>query len=277
MADAMLIESVIVHGLTYRYWVQPGAAGSTYVAIPGGPGLNHSLFRPAFEALAGTVIYLDSPGSGLNREQTDLSAYQEHWLDALQAILALHGPAIVLAHSAGCHTAFLLAERLPSRVGGIVCISPVLGGPKSLQRYFSARGNALAKNLVQQLWIEKRPECLAAYFAQVVPELDPTPLPQQWLEKVDFNLDVFFSGVDFVSDMPIRHLVSHCQAPVVCYIGARDPLNYEIKAEQALGELCEWVHCARSGHNIMLTEPERLLAGIKEFAGRVNCYEFSSS
>lgn len=99
----------------------------TVLLLHGGPGFDHSMFKPAYGALADVaqVIYLDLRGQGRS-DPSDRATWQlDRWVDdvaAFCAALEIRKP-IVLGASFGGFVAYGLAARHADLLGGMIILS----------------------------------------------------------------------------------------------------------------------------------------------------------
>lgn len=124
----------------------------TLVLLHGGPGADHSLFKPEFSALADVaqVIYLDQRGSGRSDHSTPDSWTWTRWADDVAAfcsVLDIRTPVLV-GSSSGGRVALECAARYPELVAGLV-LESTLGVPTSLDEsleVFERRGGQVARD-----------------------------------------------------------------------------------------------------------------------------------
>ena len=123
----------------------------TLVLLHGGPGADHSLFKPEFSAMADVaqVIYLDQRGSGRSDRSSPGMWTWERWADDVAALcraLDVRAPVLV-GSSSGGRVALECALRHPDLVAGLV-LESALGVPTSLEEslaVFERRGGPLAR------------------------------------------------------------------------------------------------------------------------------------
>ncbi|MEI6641129.1 MAG: alpha/beta hydrolase [Novosphingobium sp.] len=99
----------------------------TVILLHGGPGFDHSMFKPAYGALADVaqVIYLDMRGQGRSDPSDRGTWLLDRWVDDVAAFckaLEIRKP-IVLGASFGGFVAYGLATRHPDLLGGMVILS----------------------------------------------------------------------------------------------------------------------------------------------------------
>jgi proline iminopeptidase len=151
-------------------------ARPTIVLLHGGPGVDHSLFKPEFSAMADTVqvVYLDQRGSGRSDHgDPDLWTWDQ-WADDVAAFcrtLDIEAPVLV-GTSSGGRVAVACAGRHPGLPGGLV-LDSTLFGPGSLEdslEVFERRGGAAAREAAARTFGgDKSPEAAKAWAAHALP------------------------------------------------------------------------------------------------------------
>jgi proline iminopeptidase len=124
---------------------------ATLVLLHGGPGADHSLFKPEFSAIrdAAQVIYLDQRGSGRSDRGEPGTWTWERWADDVAGLcqnLELAAPVLV-GTSSGGRVALECAARHPDLVAGLV-LDSTLGAPSPLEEsldVFERRGGRVAR------------------------------------------------------------------------------------------------------------------------------------
>lgn len=124
----------------------------TIVALHGGPGFDHTYFKPFLGPLADTaqIVYLDLRGQGRSARPPLESCTLERMADDVAACCRALGLArpTVLGHSAGGFVALTLAVRHPDIAGRLIPASSSPAGtggdPAALERRAGAEGVAIA-------------------------------------------------------------------------------------------------------------------------------------
>jgi len=129
---------------------------TTMLLLHGGPGADHSLFKPEFSALTdlAQIVYLDQRGSGRSDSGSPAGWTWQQWADDVAAFcrtLEISRPVLV-GTSSGALVAMTCAARYPELVAGLVLDSP-LGVPTSLAEtlaVFERRGGAVAREAARR-------------------------------------------------------------------------------------------------------------------------------
>src|SRR3981189_883701 len=110
----------------------------TLLLLHGGPGFDHSIYKPAYSALAdiAQIIYLDHRGNGRSDEGARESWNLTQWGDDVRAFcdaLGIVNP-IVLGASFGGMVALAYATRHPAHPSKLILISAAAAGNSYLER-----------------------------------------------------------------------------------------------------------------------------------------------
>jgi len=135
----------------------------TLLLLHGGPGFDHSSFKPAYSALAdiAQVIYLDHRGNGRSETGPQEDWTLAQWGDDVRAFcdaLDVRHP-IVLGVSFGGFVALSYASRHPSHPATLILISTEAAGGSHLDRrvaLFERFGGAEVGTLARRRFLEVR-------------------------------------------------------------------------------------------------------------------------
>src|SRR4051794_20245759 len=126
--------------------------------LHGGPGSDHSVYRPWFDRFADThhVVYLDHRGQGRSDERRDPTGWDlDTWADDIVRFcdaVDLHDP-IVLGQSFGGFVAMHYAGRHPDHPGGLVLSSTsARHHVDAMLAMFERLGGAHARDVAARFW-----------------------------------------------------------------------------------------------------------------------------
>ena len=96
----------------------------TLILLHGGPGLDHTIYKPAFSQLSDIcqIVYVDHRGNGRSDDGDPADWTLDQWgddIDGLCRALGIDKP-IVYGASFGGFVAQSYATRYPDRIGGLV-------------------------------------------------------------------------------------------------------------------------------------------------------------
>jgi pimeloyl-ACP methyl ester carboxylesterase len=178
--DVRLYFDVEGCGLTTRG--EKMVAKPVLVLLHGGPGADHSLFKPEFSAMADAaqVIYLDQRGSGRSDHGDPEKWTWRRWADDVAEFcqaLGIEAPVLV-GTSSGARVAVECAARHPGLAVGLV-LDSALFETTSLEdslQVFERRGGARAREAAAQfLGGDFGPEAGAAWARYCLPLYGSTP------------------------------------------------------------------------------------------------------
>jgi proline iminopeptidase len=145
--------------------------------IHGGPGGDHSGFKPGFSALADRMqlVYFDHRGQGRSAKGDPATYTLDENVEDMEA-LRLHlglGPIVSIGTSYGGMVAMAHAARYPASVSHLVLVVTVAhaGFNARAQQIVAERGTAEQKEVAAQLWTGQldTPEKLRRYYEVMGP------------------------------------------------------------------------------------------------------------
>jgi pimeloyl-ACP methyl ester carboxylesterase len=110
----------------------------TLLLLHGGPGFDHSIYKPAYSALADVaqIVYLDHRGNGRSEDGPREGWTLAQWGDDVRTFCEVLGIAdpIVLGASFGGMVALAYATRHPTHASKLVLVSTAAAGDEYLER-----------------------------------------------------------------------------------------------------------------------------------------------
>lgn len=259
----------------------------TLLLLHGGPGFDHSIYKPAYSALADAaqIVYLDLRGNGRSEDGPKERWRLAQWGDNVQAFCDALGIArpIVLGASFGGMVALAYATRHPAHPAKLVLISTEASGDSYLERrvaVFERFGGSEVGALARRRFLDadsQRDQASAdAWRKLAFPIYTRTPrdpdigsrtvgkpqVAQHWFSKPDgeshsFNL------------FPELHRIQ-CRTLVLG--GEDDPMHpIESQADIAAAlpaHLVQFERFDNCGHGVVADAPERAMAVIRDFIQR---------
>ncbi len=274
---------IVVNGTTLYFDVEGSALVAdgpvmrerpTIVLLHGGPGFDHSTFKPEFSRLAefAQVVYLDHRGGGRSGGQNDPSRWTlEVWADDVRAFcdaIGIEHP-IVLGWSFGGFVAAQYAIRHPDHPAKVVLQSTQVRWDleRSIEG-FGREGGPRAADAERAFFTARTPETFAAFLQHCTPAYSPQPRDETPMQRAILNvelMDHFFADPDFDLTAGLKAVT----CPVLVLAGTRDPITPLGAAEEIVASLpnadVTFEVFERSGHYIHETEPERYFATLERF------------
>lgn len=246
----------------------------TLVLLPGGPGFDHTVFRPAFSQLADAaqVVYLDLRGHGRSERGDPARWTVDVWADDVREfceVLGIERP-VVLGWSFGGMVAMAYATRYPGHPAGLVLQSAIarLDVDQIAERFRRLGGDETAE-AARRYWSGGGPEALADYGRLCAPLYGPGEIDADQVARTSFNLDLFSNpglvmrGVNLVSEL------ASVRCPTLVVAGDADPVaGVDAAAEMAAAlpaHLVRFERFAGAGHHIHEDCPDRFFALLRDF------------
>lgn len=250
----------------------------TLILLHGGPGFDHSGFKPEFASLADVaqVVYLDHRGNGRS-EHGDASTWNlAQWGDDVRGfcdVLGIRKP-IVYGVSFGGFVAQSYATRHPDHPGKLVLTSTAARPDwAAVFDAFERIGGAQARRIAQDYWLGPTPErrvvyrekCHPLYYTRAGrdPDADARAI-------VHDPVNLHFASGEF-AQMDFRDALSRIACPTLVMAGDRDPITPMAFSETIAASLPpQWVQLERfadCGHGIVRDAPEPFFATLRAFIG----------
>jgi len=248
----------------------------TLVLLHGGPGYDHSGFKPAFSRLADVaqIVYYDHRGHG----RSDRRPASEWTLDTfaddivrLCDALGITRP-IVLGQSFGGFVAQRYIARHPGHARKVVLssTSPHLGLERKLAM-FEKLGGAQAREIARAFWSAPSAATWAPYNVVCKPHYNTVQPPNDDAgRRIVFNEDILFASAGGEQQtMNLLPGLARAQCPVLVMAGALDPVcplddSRDIFAALP-ASLAQLAVFDRSGHGAWRDEPDAAFALLREF------------
>ena len=248
----------------------------TLLLLHGGPGYDHSGFKPAFSRLAdiAQIVYYDHRGHGRSdrrpRDEWTLDTFADDVVRLCDA-LGITRP-IVLGQSFGGFVAQRYIARHPAHPSQVVLssTSPHLGLARKLAM-FERLGGAEAREVAERFWTAPSPATWAPYNAVCKPHYNTVaPANDEASQRILFNEDILFASAGGEQQtMNLLPDLARAQCPVLVMAGAVDPVcpleDSQDIAAALPAALVQLAVFERSGHGAWRDEPDAAFARLREF------------
>jgi pimeloyl-ACP methyl ester carboxylesterase len=244
--------------------------------LHGGPGFDHSSFKPAFSQLAdiAQIVYVDHRGHGRSSRCPPADWTLDTWADDVVRLCDALGIAqpIVLGQSFGGFVAQRYIARHPGHAAKVILssTSPQLGLARKLAM-FEQLGGPAARAAAQAFWQAPAPATWATYNQICMPLYNTHPAvdPQARL-RTQFNEAILFasaSGEQQTMDLLPGLAAAAC--PVLVMVGEQDPVCPLADSLDIAAALpARWLQLARfqgAGHGVWRDQPAAAFARLREF------------
>jgi len=250
----------------------------TVVLVHGGPGADHTIYKPAYSQLAdiAQVIFYDHRGNGRS-EMGDSSQWNlDQWAKDLKGLcdaLGIEKP-IVCGTSFGGFVALAYAIRYPHHPARLVLTSTA--AHVDFERVFDAFerfGGKEARTVAEAYWTNPTSQSRAIYREVCVPLYVAKPnADQSWTSRVLMKDDtaLWFNGPNNGQGrMDFRGELASIACPVLVMAGERDPIlpiefSAEIVSRLPEGKV-RFERFPKSAHGIVGDEPARYFRELRRF------------
>ena len=255
----------------------------TLLLLHGGPGFDHSIYKPAYSALADVaqVIYLDHRGNGRSEDGPREGWNLAQWGDDVRAfcdVLGIANP-IVLGASFGGMVALAYATRHPDHPSRLVLISTEAAGGTHrdrrvalFERFGGAEVGALARRRFLEVQGQADRAALDAWGRLAMPLYTRTPRDPDMARRAINRSEVLHwftrpGGESHAFNMFPD--LGRIQCPTLVLGGEDDPMiPIECQADIAAAlppHLVQFERFANCGHAVVPDAPERAIAVIRDF------------
>ena len=256
----------------------------TLVLLHGGPGLDHSIYKPSFAALAdiAQVVFLDHRGNGRSDPGPQESWTLAQWGDDVHAFCEALGIArpIIYGASFGGTVALAYATRHPTHPAKLILTSTEAAGDTYLDRrvaLFERFGGPEVGALARRRFVDGHTDAatLEAWLRLAFPLYTRTPRNPDVVRRAVRHPEVtrWFTRPSGESHtFNLFPALSRVQCPTLVLGGEEDPMTpIECQADIAAALPAHLVHFERfpgCGHAVLPDAPERAMTVIRDFIAR---------
>ena len=251
----------------------------TLILLHGGPGADHSIYKPAFSELAdiAQVIYLDHRGNGRSGGQDPTRWNLAQWGDDVREFcetLGIERP-VVLGTSFGGFVAQAYATRHPAHAGALMLISTAARVDfEVIFQAFSDIGGPEVEAAARGYWMSPTSESRKRYREICLPLYTTRRAAPDWVRRAIIKDDValWFNGPgNEMGQMDFRTDLAAVTCPVLILSGAQDPMTPPVFHDEIAESLCNAdVRCKKfegAGHGVIPDQPDAAFTDIRDFLG----------
>ena len=250
----------------------------TLVLLHGGPGFDHSNFKPAHSVLTDTtqILYVDHRGNGRSDYSEPACWNLAQWADDLRALfdrLGIEKP-VVLGLSFGGFVAQSLAVRHPDHVGKLVLSSTTARFrlDRCLDTFLRLHGTH-AREIAEAFWHAPGDAAkVRAYMEICLPLYNATPRSAESAKRSTFNpamLDHFFNAAGEGFRFDFRDRLGQIRCPTLVLAGDLDPVTPIDDSDDIVAALppalVRYERFLGAGHGVGQDQPDRYFAVLREF------------
>ena len=255
----------------------------TLVLLHGGPGMDHSSYKPRFSQLADVVqvVYLDHRGNGRSDRGPRKSWTLAQWGDDVHAFCEALGIArpIVLGASFGGMVALAYATRHPAHPARLILVSTEAAGGRHMEQrvaLFERLGGPEVGALARRRLLDGQLDAalLEKWVRLVFPVYTRTPRDPAWVQRAVLNPEVHLwftrpggEGLTF----NLLPMLRRIQCPTLVLGGEDDPMIPIVCQEEIAAalpaRLVRFERFPGCGHGVFNDAPERAMAILRDFIG----------
>lgn len=253
----------------------------TLLLLHGGPGADHSLYKPAFSALSDVaqVVYLDHRGNGRSDRGAEASWTLAQWADDVHAFcltLSIEKP-IVYGASFGGMVAMAYAVRHSKHPSKLVLVSTSAQAASHAEAkvaMFARLGGAEAGALARRRFVDgdTSPEVLASWLRLALPLYTRSPVDPHAVKRMQMNprATAWFNrpgGEGRTFDL--LHQLKGIECPTLVLGGTLDPmLPIECQRDIAAaipGHLLRYREFEGCGHALVPDAADEVMSVLRTF------------
>jgi proline iminopeptidase len=248
----------------------------TLLLLHGGPGFDHSSFKPAFSDLAdcAQLVYLDHRGNGRSERGDPARWNLDEWADDVRAfcgVLGIERP-VVLGQSFGGMVAMAYAARHPEHPSKLILSSTA--ARKRVDRVvaaFARLGGSEAADAARSYWESPGADTLPDYARLCFPLYSRAPRDPDADRRTLWNLDVMFRFGRDEDHMDLLPGLARVRCPTLILAGEDDPItpvedSLDIAAALP-AHLARLVRFPGCGHGVFRDDRKAAFAEIRRFLG----------
>jgi len=249
----------------------------TLVLLHGGPGFDHSSFKPDLAPLADVaqLVYLDHRSQGRSDRTSPECWTLDHWADDVKAFcdaLEIEHP-IVMGNSFGGFVAMAYAIRHPEHPRKLILSSTA--ARQRLDRalaVFERLGGPHAREVANRFWQHPSDEARDEYMRVCLPLYNrrKSPGDADAMRRTVFNLELMDHFIN--NEMRTFNLLpalARIQCPTLILAGEDDPILPIGDSEDIAGAIpSQFVRFERfpnAGHGVFRDDPDRALQILRDF------------
>lgn len=247
----------------------------TLLLLHGGPGWDHSGYKPRFAQLAdlAQLVYVDLRGHGRSDPRPRAEWTLDRWADDVVRLCEALGivKPIVFGQSFGGTVAQRYLARYPAHPARVILSSTA---PRlNLGRRLAAMerlGGAAARQVAQAYWSDPTPAAAEAYLRVCLPLYGRTPRSPEAQQRARINLDIanHWFG-DEARRIDLLPGLARAQCPVLVIGGEDDPvtpIDDQRDIAAALPAHCVEFHAfAGAGHGVDHDREAEFMALVRRF------------
>ena len=256
-------------------------ARPTLILLHGGPGADHSIFKPAYAQLTDLcqIVYLDHRGNGRSDDSTPRHWTLAQWGDDIAAlcdVLGIDRP-IVFGGSFGGFVAQSFATRHPDKIGALILSNTAARVDfNEIYTAFTRIGGAEVGAAARRYWDTPTSASRQAYAETCVPYYTRQSIePDFWARVIKKDpVALHFNGpANEMGRFDFRTALGRLTCPSLVLSGAHDPIMPPVFSETIAASLTSadvTAHCLDSAAHLPDHDaPAAYFAHLRQFISRI--------
>ena len=252
----------------------------TLILLHGGPGADHSIYKPGFSQLSDVaqILYLDHRGNGRSDDGDPALWTLDQWADDLRSVIDTLGitKPIIYGASFGGFVAKAFATKYPDVPGALVLAATSARVDFNvIYDAFTRIGGAEAGKVAQTYWSAPTPERRQAYFETCLPHYSVKgPNPDMMVRMTVKNpVAMHFNGPsNEMGRFDFRAALARVTCPTLVLSGSHDPMMPLPFSEGIVNSLTnsDVTHhtLQNAGHMLENDQSETFFAHLRSFIER---------
>ncbi len=249
----------------------------TLILLHGGPGADHSIYKPGFSQLTDLcqIIYLDHRGNGRSDESDAAHWTLDQWADDLKGLidtLGIESP-LIYGASMGGFVAQALATKYPDIPSALILSATSADVDfEVIYDAFARIGGPKVGEVARAYWSTPTPGRRQAYFEHCLPIYTQTPHDPDFMARIIVRNPVamHFNGPKGeMGRFDFRAALSRITCPTLVLSGSHDPMMPPVFGETIaahLGNAPVSHHTVEgAGHMIEKDQPDAFFALLRTF------------
>jgi pimeloyl-ACP methyl ester carboxylesterase len=249
----------------------------TLVLLHGGPGFDHTIFKPDWAALSdiAQIVYIDHRGNGRSDDGDPSTWTLAQWGDDVKAVCDALGivKPIVSGTSFGGFVAQSYATRHPEHAGKLILISTAARFDLDvIFDAFERMGGPEIRALAEDRWLRPSPQNRALYVKHCFPFYRTRGSDASFVARAISKdaVAMRFSGPGSESEqMDFRAALGRVQCPTLVLAGEQDPITpvafSEVIAAALPQHLVRFHRFDDCGHGVVPDQPEKGFGVLRAF------------
>lgn len=247
----------------------------TLIVLHGGPGADHTIFKPGFSQLSDIcqIVYIDHRGNGRSDDGEPGTWTLAQWGDDLRGLcdaLEIEKP-LIYGASFGGYVAQSYATRHPDHIGGLILASTAAHVDfEQIFAAFAAIGGQHAGQVARTYWSDPTPDSRQAYLEACFPLYSVRPQNPDVMARLIFKNPVamhFTGPKNEHGRLDYRSALTTLTCPAMILVGDRDPIMPRAFSDEIAAHLphAQYHVLENAAHLLEHDAPDAFFTHLRQF------------